>query len=131
MTSNKKGFILVEIIISVLLLSITSIALIKVSSNQKHIYFLSKNKLYFSQYSSILTNRHNINFHQKDVTLYDVIKNDYVIKNDELINILKDTKIKYTQDYASMIKLEKLNFLVDEIRVSDKKGTSRYKTVQL
>lgn len=131
MKSSKKGFILVEVIVSVLLLSIASIALLKVTSNQKRIYSLSKNKLSFSQYSSIITNRHNISFHEKDINLYESVKREYDIKNDELKTILKNTKIKYTQKYSTMIKLEDLNFLVDEIRVSDKKGVSVYKTVQL
>lgn len=131
MTSSKKGFILVEIIVSVLLLSITSIALLKVTSNQKRIYTLSKSKLNFSQYSSILTNRHNINFHKKNINLYEIIKKEYVIKNDKLMDILKNTNIQYTQEYDNTIELEDLNFLVDEIRVSNKKGVSKYKTVQM
>ncbi len=136
-TMNKKGFILVEIIISVMLLSFAGIALMKINSNQKNIYVIASKKLEFSKYISLLSNRHSIRLHNKEVELYDLVKREYDIKDDELIKILKDKKVKYLQKYKSVININtedienKINILIDEIKISDKKASSTYITVKL
>jgi len=128
---NKKGFVLIEIIISVILLSISGIALLKVSSNQKQLHDITSKRINFSQYSSIILNNKSINLQNKDINLYSHIKYKYNLKNDALIEVLKNTNIKYTQKYNNMIKLEKHNFLIDKIKISNQDGTSTYITVQL
>lgn len=136
---NKKGFVLIEIIISVVLLSIVGLALLKANSNLKNIYSIVTNKLEFSKYVSILSNQHTIEFHNKDIELYELIKNRYTLKDEVLISILKDTKVHYWQEYKSMILLNSqsnenaqvLNIIIDEMRVSSKQGVSRYLTVKL
>lgn len=136
---NKKGFVLIEIIISVMLLCIVGLALLKANSNLKNIYSIVTNKLEFSKYVSILSNQHTIEFHNKDIDLYELIKNRYTLKDEVLISILKDTKVHYWQEYKSMILLNSqsnenaqvLNIIIDEMRVSSKQGVSRYLTVKL
>ncbi len=135
-TIVSRGFVLVEIIISVMLLSFAGIALLKVNSNQKKLYSIAQNKLEDSRQISIIINRHSIEMHKKNLNLYDVVKKNYKIKNDKLKKILKNSNIKYEQNYKSMIKIETgdgkqpLAFLIDEIKVSSKKGTSRFITVK-
>jgi len=134
---NKKGFILIEIIISVILLSFAGIALMKINSNQKKLYDISSQKLEFSKYISLLSNRHSNSLHNRKLELYELIKNEYNLKDDELIKILKKTKVKYAQKYRSMINInqdeseEKINILIDEIKISDKKASSTYITVKM
>ena len=70
----NRGFILIEIIISVILLSFAGIALLKVNSNQKKFYNIAKNKLETSKKMSILANQHSIGLHKKKINLYDSIK---------------------------------------------------------
>ena len=136
-TMNKQGFILVEIIISVMLLSFAGIALMKINSNQKSIYSIASKKLEFSKYISIVSNRHAVDLHGKDLELYDLIKREYNLKDSELIKILKNEKVKYSQDYKSVVNLNpnedatKINLLIDEIKISNKKASSTYVTVKL
>jgi len=135
--NNKKGFILVEIIVSVMLLSFVGIALLQINSNQKKIYTLASKKLEFSRYISIVTNRHSIDLHKRDIDLYEFVKQKYNIRDEELIKILKETKIKYLQEYKSVINLniqedeKPINILIDKIKISNKKATSIYITVKL
>lgn len=134
---NKKGFILIEIITSVILLSFAGIALMKINSNQKKIYDIASQKLEFSKYISLVSNRDSISLHNKDVELYELIKKDYDLRDDELIKILKNQKVKYSQNYKSMVNLNQedskaqINLLIDEIKISDKKSISTYITVNL
>jgi hypothetical protein len=134
---NKKGFILIEIIISVMLLSFAGIALMKINSNQKKIYSIASKKLEFSKYISLLSNRHSIDLHKKELELYELVKRDYDLKDDELIKILKKQKVNYYQKYKSVVNLNqddteaKIDLLIDEIKISDKKASSTYITVKL
>lgn len=134
---NKKGFILIEIIISVILLSFAGIALLKINSNQKKIYGIASHKLEFSKYISLLSNRHSNSLHNKELELYELIKSEYNLQDDELIKILKDKKVKYSQKYRSMISMnqeeseDKIDILIDEIKISDKKASSIYITVTM
>lgn len=137
--NNKKGFVLIEIIISVILLCVVGLALLKANSNQKNIYSIVSNKLEFSKYVSILSNQHSIEFHNTDINLYELVKNRYTLKDEVLISILKDTKVHYLQEYKSIILLNTqtnenapiLNIIIDEIRIFGKQGVSRYLTVKL
>ncbi|HIP44688.1 MAG TPA: hypothetical protein EYG93_05075 [Sulfurospirillum arcachonense] len=132
----NRGFILIEIIISVMLLSFAGIALLKVNSNQKKLYSIAKNKLEISKKMSILINQHSIDLHKKKINLYDSIKKKYNLKNDKLIKILKETDIEYTQKYSSMMKLNldedkySLAFLIDKITLYSNTGVSSYITVK-
>jgi len=135
-TIVNRGFILIEIIISVMLLSFAGIALLQVNSNQKKLYSIAKDKLEFSKLISIVANQHSINLHKKKINLYDAIKKKYKLKNDDLIKILKNRDVEYAQKYNSMITLnlekdsQALTFLIDKIKVSNKKSSSLYITVK-
>ncbi len=132
----SRGFILIEVIISVMLLSLAGTALLKANSNQKKIYSITQDKLSFSKKISIITNRSSADLHNKKINLYDSIKGRYQLKNSELIKILKETEIEYAQKYKSTTKFylpnsdESLSFLMDTIKLSNKDGTSIYLTVK-
>ncbi len=127
---------LIEIMVSVMLLSFAGIALLEVNSNQKRLYSITQDKLEFSRKLSLIVNRHSINLHNKNINLYDIVKKKYKLKNDNLIKLLKNSDIKYEQNYKSMIKIDTgesrvpLAFLIDEIKLSSKKGSSRFITVK-
>jgi len=132
--TNKRGYILMEIVISIIILSILGIALLKINADQKKLYTIATSKLEFSRYVTLLTNRHSISLHDTTINLYDLIKNEYNLRNDLLIKDLKNINIKYTQKYGSIISFEeetkKENILIDEIKVSDQQGTSKFLTVK-
>ena len=132
----NRGFVLIEIIVSVMLLSFAGMALLKINSNQKKLYSITQDKLNFSKKISIITNQSSADLHKKQINLYDTIKRRYQLKNPELIKILKDTDIKYEQNYKSSTKFYlpdsevSFSFLIDTIKISNKDGTSIYLTVK-
>ena len=130
-TMNRGSFILIEVIISVMLLSLVSLALLKIDSNQNRLYKIVSNKLEFTKYSSIVLNRKSTKLHNKKVNLYNLVKNNYNIKNKTLIKRLKSTDIYYRQKYKKLIELEDLKLLFDKIKLRSKDGTSKYITIKM
>ncbi len=132
--NNRPAYILMEIIVSIMILSIVGISLLKINSNEKKLYSLATQKLEFSRYISIALNRHSINLHNKNLNLYDLTKDRYNLKNSHLIDFLKNTKIHYNQKYKSMIDFKynnkNFNILIDKIIVNNKKGTSTFLTLK-
>ena len=136
-TMNKKAFVLIEIIMSVVLLSIAGTALFKANINHKKLYSIANKKTEFSKYISILTNKHSTDLHNRGINLYEFIKKSYTIKNAHLIKTLKSTKIHYYQKnqtllyYSDNNDTNNINILIDEIKLLDSKGTSRYLSVKM
>jgi len=132
--NNKSAYILMEIIVSIIILSIAGIALLKINSNQKKLYSIATKKLNFSRYVSLVVNQHSINLHNKDLNLYDLIKDKYNLKNNFEIQELKKIKIHYSQKYKSIINMKQnnknINILIDEIILSNKNGVSKFLTVK-
>ncbi len=132
---NKNGFILIEVLISIMILSFSGLALLEVASNQKKLYKYSSEKLYFSKYASIVLNEHSTDLHNKNIVLYDILKSRYDFRNESVVKKLKEMKISYKQKYKSGIKLtindnEEFNILIDEITISNDIGTTKYLTVK-
>ena len=132
--SNKPAYILMEIIVSIIILSIVGIALLKINSNQKKLYSIATKKLNFSRYASLVLNQHSIDLHNKNINLYDLVKSKYNLKNDFEIQELKKLKIHYSQKYKSIINMKQdnknINILIDEIILSNKDGVSKFLTVK-
>ncbi len=130
----NRGFILMEIIVSILLLSLAGVALLKVNSNQKKIYNIVEKKLNFVLLSTFVINEHSKELHKKKIILYDFLKEKYSIKNDILKKILKDTKVEYLQRYNSNMELildEKhaVKIFIDRIKLFNNDTTLEYFTV--
>ncbi len=123
-----------EIIVSIIILSIVGLALLKINSNQKKLYLIAEKKLNFSRYVSLVLDQHSINLHNKDINLYDLVKDKYNLKNDYEIQGLKKLKIHYSQKYKSIINMKQddksINILIDEIILSNKDGVSKFLTVK-
>ncbi|WP_156928236.1 hypothetical protein [Sulfurospirillum arcachonense] len=136
-TVNKKAFVLIEIIVSVVLLSIAGTALFKASANQKKLYSITSKKTDFLRYTSLVLNKHSTDLHNKDINLYDFSKSAYSIKNDNLIKILKNTKVHYSQknqtllSYGDTKENNSIDILIDEITLSNTKSTSKYLSVKM
>jgi len=136
-TVNKKAFVLIEIIVSVVLLSIAGTALFKASANQKKLYSITSKKTDFLRYASLVLNKHSTDLHNKDINLYDFSKSAYSIKNDNLIKILKNTKVHYSQknqtllSYGDTKENNSIDILIDEITLSNTKSTSKYLSVKM
>jgi len=131
---NKQAYILIEVIVSIMILSIVGISLLKIDSNEKKLYSIATSKLGFLQYISIPLNHHSIDMHGKEIDIYTLVKSNYNLKNDTLIKRLKKIKIHYTQKYKSIINIAQdknsLNLLIDEITLSNKQGRSKFLTIR-
>lgn len=123
-----------EVIVSIMILSIVGISLLKTDSNEKKLYNIATSKLEFLQYISIPLNHHSIDIHGKELDMYTLVKSNYNLKNDTLIKRLKKIKVHYAQKYKSIINITQdknsLNLLIDEITLSNKKGRSKFLTVR-
>jgi len=132
--SKKSAYILMEVIISIIILSFAGISLLKISSNEKRLYSIASFKLEFLKQISIPLNQHSINFHSKNLNIYDLLKRRYDLKNDYLIKELKKTEVHYSQKYKSVINIptdkKSVNLLIDEIILSNKNGTARFLTIK-
>ena len=133
-TSDKRAYILMEVIISIMILSVVGISLLEVSSNEKKLYVISASKLEFLKYASIPLDQHSINLHRKNLNMYDLLKSKYDFKNDFLIKKLKNIEISYKQTYKSMVDFTQdktsINLLIDEIVLQNKSATSKFFTVK-
>lgn len=132
--NSKPAYLLMEIMVSIIILSIVGIALLKITSNQKSLYMVATKKLQFSRYISLLLDEHSINLHNKDINLYDIIKDKYDLKNNFEIKELKKIKLHYLQKYKSIVYVKQddknINILIDEIIVKNKDGVSKFLTVK-
>ncbi|MFK5882195.1 MAG: hypothetical protein QM482_08255 [Sulfurospirillum sp.] len=133
-TNNKSAYILMEVIISIIILSVVGISLLRVNSNEKRLYMISDSKLKFLKYVSIPLNQHSMDLHNKESNLYDLLKNRYDFKSDLLIKELKNTKVMYKQKYKSMVNFihdeSSVNLLIDQITLKNRSATSNFLTVK-
>ncbi len=133
-TMNKNGFILLEIIVSIILLSVTGIALFFVSSNEEKLNTIAIKKLKASKEISIVINQHSINLHNKKLISYELLKSRYTIKNKKLKKILKNSSYQYKEKFVSSIKIKTKNndiaILIDKIKISDRNFNFAYLTLK-
>jgi len=131
---KKSAYILMEVIVSIVILSIVGISLLKVNSNEKKLYTIASSKIKFLRYVSVPLSQHSIDLHRKDLDMYDMLKDRYDFRNDKLIQELKNIKINYSQKYKSMVSFSRektnVNLLIDEIVLKNKKASSRFLTVK-
>jgi hypothetical protein len=110
---NNKAFVLVEIILSVVLLSIVGAALFKVSSSPKKIYTIANKKVEFSRYVSILVNRHSSDLYNKDINETNGI---HILIDDIRVSdkkyIFTDKMIKKCQSFTVNISKDNKHILI-------------------
>ena len=103
--SKKKAFSLIEVLISIIILSIVGVGLFQISANSKHNFSYIENKKRFDALASIAFVHNNIAKHNKDKNLYEFLRYDFNLsKYDELRKILKDYNIHYSHESISDIK---------------------------
>jgi prepilin-type N-terminal cleavage/methylation domain-containing protein len=95
---NRKAFTLIEVLVSVVILSSVAVILFEISTNSKNNFTFLKDKGNFSTLSSVALIHNNQKFHNKHTDLYEFIKYDYNIKDDDLRRYLKSQKVHYTHE---------------------------------
>ncbi len=95
---NKKAFTLIEVLVSVVILSTVAVLLFEISTNSKNSFSYLSEKASFTTLSSLPLMQNNPKYHNSDKTLYEYVRYDFDIKDDELRKYLKETKIHYDQE---------------------------------
>ena len=127
---KNRAFTLMEVLVSILIISVVAVALFQISTNSKQNFSFLTQKSQFDSVASITFLHDKKNWHRLDKTLYDFIKNDYNISDDDFIKILKNEKIHYTQEEVSLLSpfedlaegtnVPNLKIKFDKIEVSNK-----------
>jgi len=105
MRQTKQGFTLIEVLVSVVILSVVAVGLFDVSSKGKQNYIFLKEKTEFDRLSSLaLMHNDQKKYHNKEKTLYDFIRYDYNIDDDDLRKYLKTKKVNYRHKEVSTFK---------------------------
>ncbi len=95
MKSMTRAFTLIEVLISVVILAVVGTGLLQISINSKQNFAFLKQKSKFAYISSIAFMHNNQKYHNKDMTLYDFLEDDYVGIDDDLRKYLKEYKVHY------------------------------------
>ncbi len=101
MKSMTKGFTLIEVLVSVMILAVVGTGLLQISTNSKHNFIFLKEKSKFDRLASIAFTHNNQKYHHKEMTLYDFIRDDYDKIDDDLRKYLKTFKVKYNHEEVS------------------------------
>ncbi len=94
----RNGFSLVEVIISVLIISIVGFALLQMQSTTLKSLSLIETRLEVNEFSSLIFGKVTKDLHEKKRTAYEYIQDRYTIDSDDLIRYLKEREYEYTQE---------------------------------
>jgi len=94
----KKSFTLIEIVITVMIISIIGFALLQMQSNTIQTLELLDKRLKVNKYSSFIFSNISDKYHNKHKTVYEFIKDRYNLNDDDLIRYFKEKEYGYTQD---------------------------------
>jgi len=88
----KEAFTLIEVMVSVMIISVVIMALIEMFSNNTHLFSYIKKQTTITQYTSFFISNKEYGFQIKDVTLNDLLR-DFNL-DDTLRRELKNSKTK-------------------------------------
>jgi len=92
MKKAKSAFTLIEVMVAVMIISVVIMALIKMYSNNTHLFSIMKKQVQTNQYSSLLIANEEYGFLNKNIRMYDLVK-DFDLEF-KLRRELKDMKAK-------------------------------------
>jgi prepilin-type N-terminal cleavage/methylation domain-containing protein len=99
---SRRAFTLIEVLVSVAILAVVATGLLQISTNSKNNFAFLLQKAQFDRKSSIPIMHNDPKYHHSEKDLYEFLRDDYTIKEDEVRKMLKKTKILYTQEeYAT------------------------------
>jgi len=103
MHNKKSAFTLIEVMVSVMIISVVIMALLKMYANNTHIFTSIKEQIKTNEYSSLLISNANYGFEDKELYLDDLVVN-YDLE-DDLRRELNAKKAKLTYDVVQNIDL--------------------------
>ncbi len=99
-----KAFTLIEVLVSVIILSYVGVGLLQISSNNKHNFIYLREKSHYDRLASIAFIHNSPKYNHKTMNLYDYIRDDYTNIDDELRKYLKNIKVTYEEKEISTFK---------------------------
>ena len=102
---TKKAFTLIEVMVSVMIISVVIMALLKMNANNVHIFSQVKNQIKPNQYISLLDGT-KYGFINEDITLDKLVSNFDL--DDDLRRKLKNTKVNIV--YQELQKIDTSEF---------------------
>ena len=95
-TPSSSAFTLLEVMISVVIISVVITALLQMSANNTHAFFRFNKKISTNQYSSFFISNPNFGLENKDTSLENIL-NEFRVE-DSLRRDLKATRLKIEYD---------------------------------
>ena len=107
----RSGFTLLEVIIAATIIAFMSLGILQMQSNTTHNLSILNNQTQVSRSASAMLSQPYIKYHQKSQTLYEFLKDRYIIDYDPLIRELKKGRLTFSQKESGHISLDmgKLN----------------------
>ena len=99
----RKGFTLIEIMISVAITSIVGMALLTMNNNTMHLFTKIQNSSDIAEQLSLIGAHGDIKYNHTDKTLYDILNKTYQIDNDEARQYLENIKYSYNEKVIDTI----------------------------
>ncbi len=93
---HKKAFTLIEVMVSVMIISVVIMALLKMQGNSTHIFSKLISKLEINQYTSFFLSNKDYGFTREDISLDKFLREFRV--EDDLRRKLKNIKVKINYD---------------------------------
>lgn len=107
MHSSKKAFTLIEMMISVIIISTVILALLEMQGNTNFIFSKLKSKLSINQYLSFFIANDKYGFDKDSISLDDLIS-DFKVEN-ELRRELKEIKVKVIYEELDTIDMSEMD----------------------
>lgn len=101
-----KAFTLLEVIIASMIIAFMSLGILQMQSNTTHNLSILNQQTKVSLGASSMLSQPNSKYHNKSQTLYDFLKDRYVITYDPLIKQLKEERLTFTQKESGTINLD-------------------------
>lgn len=112
MLKGRTAFTLIEVMVSVVIISIVIMALLEMFSNNAHIFLSLKNKTKINQYSSFFVSNMDHGFENDDTTLYMLIE-DFPLE-DDLRRKLKELKVEVLYQVVDTIDMNEFQGFEEE-----------------
>jgi len=117
-----KAFTIIEVLVSIIILSIVATALFQISINSKKNFSFYQKKFEYENLSSLLL------FSKKtsNSNLYEQIRLRYNIKDNVLRRKLKNIKLEKKTKVQNIQKLDQISFIIYQTQIFSKNGSSIY-----
>ncbi len=93
----KKSFTILEVLISVVILALVGTALLKNADMNLDFFKKVSKKESAINIMTLIVSHRNLDFNHLKKSLYDFLAKEYIIDDNELQKVLRNTKVKYQE----------------------------------